>query len=96
MSYLCELEIKRDGVVCRKLVMASNKRIFTVYEQTLKEDNIDKKKDTWDTAYLENFPNRELARIFWMGRVAALAYEEGGSEGMNPAIYKYATSMRPQ
>ncbi len=93
MAYLCEMDFRRDGKVCRKLVFAAERRDFTVYEQILKEDNIDKTKDTWLTQFLQNFPNRELARIYFMGRLVCIAQEEGNSEELNPAIYNYAKSI---
>lgn len=85
------MEFKRDGKSCRKLTLACQKRDFMVYEQILKEDTITRTNE-WITKFLQNFPNREMARVFFMGRLTTIAHEEGNSEEINPAVLNYASS----
>lgn len=90
---LHETDYKLGGKVKRRICFASEGEgkatEYIVWDQHLVE-NPKSKLMEWITGFILQFPNRDIARTTYMGRITTAAYEEWGSNDDVSETIKYA------
>lgn len=75
---ISEVHFIKNKITTRKLVFMEDHKDFCVYEMELQE-NKRTGKDEWHPICISPFPQRNLARAFWIGRLSEAGYEEGNT-----------------
>lgn len=80
---VCEFDVVKRCIVTKKIFFMEAGKDFVVYEQELVPDRFSPlgRDNEWKQVFFMPFPQRNLARSCFVGRIAMAAYEEGNNDG---------------